>query len=515
MQIKLGKPFASTLIYPLACALAVIGAKCWMIGRYGNPTPFWDQWDAEGVLLYPRYLGGTLQLADLIAPHNEHRILMTRLWSLLLLELEGYWDPILQMLGNTLIFGGLVALLVAAFRPLFAQTSWIMFAFFSVLLFSLPLGWGTSLEGFNSQWYFMLLFGLAGLVAVTNARAFALRWWVALLLLIAGYFSMAGGTAAAAAAFSICALQMICARRSGASEWLALIILLAVTGAMALAVPVLAHHAPLKAHSAGEFLEALIIIMSWPAAIGINSIGVRTLGALILYAPALLTIMHVIKTRPPLTDRSWFLAVFAGWMTLAAAALAYGRAATPIVARELDLIMLAMPLNFGCLLYLLHVNRPFQRPRLAQAVVALWLIPVCLGTAVAFKQAMRSIAEKRDFSQKETRNLRAFLDTGDIGALTNKPELEIPYPDPKRLAAIASSPVIRALLPPELVGAESAARAQQRGVARYTGHAVEAFKNLARRWGVILIPIGLLIFALSFWTQFRRAKMDGETSPHA
>ena len=83
MQIKLGKPSASALIYPLACALVVIGAKCWMIGRYGNPTPFWDQWDAEGAVLYPRYLGGTYSLPISIAPH-EHRILMTRLWSLLL-----------------------------------------------------------------------------------------------------------------------------------------------------------------------------------------------------------------------------------------------------------------------------------------------------------------------------------------------------------------------------------------------------------------------------------------------
>ena len=86
--------FASWPIYPLACALVVIGAKCWMIAGYGSPTPFWDQWDAEGVGLYPKYLNSTLQISDLVALHNEHRILVTRLWSLLLLELGGYWDPI-------------------------------------------------------------------------------------------------------------------------------------------------------------------------------------------------------------------------------------------------------------------------------------------------------------------------------------------------------------------------------------------------------------------------------------
>jgi hypothetical protein len=39
------------LIYPLAGALVVIGAKLWLVARYGNPTPYWDQWDAEGVTL--------------------------------------------------------------------------------------------------------------------------------------------------------------------------------------------------------------------------------------------------------------------------------------------------------------------------------------------------------------------------------------------------------------------------------------------------------------------------------
>ena len=104
-------------IYPLSSALVVIGAKLWMIARYGNPTPFWDQWDAEAGNLYSRFLGGTLHLSDLTAAHNEHRLFVTRLWSLLLLEVNGYWDPILQMVVNALLLGAFVALFIFTFRP--------------------------------------------------------------------------------------------------------------------------------------------------------------------------------------------------------------------------------------------------------------------------------------------------------------------------------------------------------------------------------------------------------------
>ena len=46
----------------------------------------------QNQLLFEVPFSGTLQFSDLISPHNEHRILITRLWSLLLLELAGYWD---------------------------------------------------------------------------------------------------------------------------------------------------------------------------------------------------------------------------------------------------------------------------------------------------------------------------------------------------------------------------------------------------------------------------------------
>ena len=103
----------------------------------------------------------------------------------------------------------------------------------------------------------------------------------------------------------------------------------------------------------------------------------------------------------------------------------------------------------------------------------------------------------------ETENLRAYLDTGNIGVLENKAGLDIPYPDATRLTMIVAQPVIRALLPPALVGEASA---QQRGLARFTGRPIEALKNIALRWGVLLIPIGLALFFVGLTIQLRRER---------
>lgn len=135
-------------------------------------------------------------------------------------------------------------------------------------------------------------------------------------------------------------------------------------------------------------------------------------------------------------------------------------------------------------------------------VIALWLLPVCAGTTLTLiNHTRRDLAEARSRAQAETENVRAYLDTGDIRTLQNKRELEIPAGDPNHLAGILSQPLVRAILPPALVGEASAARAQQRGVARYTNYTMEAMKNGALRWGALLIPLGLVFFLVGIKRQ--------------
>ena len=141
--------------------------------------------------------------------------------------LEGYWDTIVQMLVNALIYGAAAALFIDAFRFILSARSWALFALFSTLVFALPWTWGTTLDGFNVQYYFLELFGIAAIIAIVGARAFAPRWWLAVLLLLCGYLSLAGGATVAIAAFAICLVQTVTAARRGIRE---------LTGLAALAV---------------------------------------------------------------------------------------------------------------------------------------------------------------------------------------------------------------------------------------------------------------------------------------
>ena len=494
---KFSVPVSSWMIFPLAGALVVGGAKIWLIANAGSPTPYWDQWDAEGALLYPQFFSGTLHFSDLIALHNEHRILTARLWWLLLLELGGYWDPVLQMLANTTILAAFVAVMLVAFRGILDGSSWIAYLILSTVIYALPFDWESALWGVDAPQCLLLLFSVAGLVAIVEAAAFTLRWWLAMLLLVISYFSSAAGALSAAAAFAICLVQFAVVRRSGRGEFLALALLAAVTAAMVLYTPVLAGHAFLKAHSINQFLQALMVIASWPATTGHKGAAILAIGAILVQAPAVLVSIRIIALRPPLNDRRWLLVALTGWAVLQIVTIAYSRAAAPIASRYLDTFEVAVTINYACLLYLLFASELQIRRRLALAATALWLVFVLFGaTKFIFTQTLPDLARKQAQSRAQTANLHAYLDTGNIAALENKPFLDIPYPNPQRLAMIVSQPAIRAILPPELAGDASAARAQQRSLARFTGRPIEALKRYALRWGVLLIPAGLALFLL-------------------
>ena len=75
--------------------LSVVGARLWLISKYGNSVPFWDQWDAEAAGLIQPILHRSFHWEVLFASHNEHRILCTRVIALLLFYMNRQWDPLL------------------------------------------------------------------------------------------------------------------------------------------------------------------------------------------------------------------------------------------------------------------------------------------------------------------------------------------------------------------------------------------------------------------------------------
>ena len=146
-------------LWMLSLFLVGLGAKLWLIHRFGTPLPIWDQWDEARVVYLP-YFEGKLSLADLFTAHCEHRIFFTRIYSLGLLLLNRQWDGQLQMVVNAIIHCATLAGLGWLMSRWLEKRYWILLWLPLCLALALPFGWENSLAGFQSQFYFLVVFSL-------------------------------------------------------------------------------------------------------------------------------------------------------------------------------------------------------------------------------------------------------------------------------------------------------------------------------------------------------------------
>lgn len=137
-------------------ALLPPAALLYIVNRFGILVPYWDHWDF--VLILEKWQAGTLSLADLMRPHNAHRLLFPYLIMLGLAILTG-WEVAYELLVN-LVLGACIALLWAvlfwraAAHDRIALRLWLPFAV-SLATFSM-LQWRNWLWGWQLQIFLMV-----------------------------------------------------------------------------------------------------------------------------------------------------------------------------------------------------------------------------------------------------------------------------------------------------------------------------------------------------------------------
>ena len=156
--------------------LILIGARAVVINYAGNTTPYTDEWDGEAASLLEPYLKGALTIGDLFHAHNEHVIFFTRLLTLAIFNVSGYWDVVLQMIANAILDAAtVVAISYALSRPL--RGGWALAAMIlSALVNAFPLSYDNILLGFNTHFYLLLAFSFASLWFMADSRAWSPRW---------------------------------------------------------------------------------------------------------------------------------------------------------------------------------------------------------------------------------------------------------------------------------------------------------------------------------------------------
>ena len=423
--------------------LVIVGARFWLIGNYGSDLPYWDQWDAEGAYLYKPLHDGTLSFLDWFAPHNEHRVLFTRIVSYVLQVTNGQWDARVQMVVNSSFY----ALVACCVYWVFAKGRGYVFGLFcSVVLagiFSCPFGWENTLAGFQSQFYLLTAFSLIVIWLMINASAWSWRWVAGVFLGFSTLFTMASGLLAPLAVLLFVCVAFVRERHNGmgvlSRVWPTVAACLLILVAGFLLMTKVERHAPLKAQGTVAFLNALTSCLSWP---WIH----QGLWGMVCWLPAILLVARYLLRRVPDGKEERFLITAAVWVVLQAAATAYSRAIVIQSSRYSDIFSFGIVFNFLCALVLLRT-----RIRSVQGVIWMSLIMVSLVVNAMGMYRLGfngELTKRKTMYEVEKFRTSGYVATNDFAFLTPvRAETDIPYPVPEKLANLLRDPALEPILP--------------------------------------------------------------------
>ncbi|QRR01139.1 hypothetical protein [Dyadobacter sandarakinus] len=432
--------FASVTVRAVVPAfLVVVAVRLYFIEVFAVPLPFWDQWDAEGDFLLRPWIQGTLRIQDLWQSHNEHRILPTRLLSLFTFMITGSWNNLTEARFNTLLAGLVPALIVGLLVRCRAVHGlrWLVVPV-AVAQFALPFSFENFLVGFQSQFYFLLIFTVAGLALATLHPQ---KWWSVVGIIILSTLSiltMASGLLTPLAVAALYVVRMLHDRQISRRHIsvAVMLMLLAVMGYGI--IPNIPENQGYRAATSGEFLTALGVILSWP-------VTDHALVWILLWLPGMLAVPLLLWTRR-MSAADMLMAGCLIWSLAQALAIAYGRGhwLSEVSSRYTELFSPGLIANawFAVRLADHWESLPLRW------VGLVFFVPYTIGHVVRYEADMKDMRKVHRYSLIQQRNVSRYFQTGDPGVL-DQPQYEIPYPHADRLQHLLDDPTLRSILPAE------------------------------------------------------------------
>ncbi|HEY9155642.1 MAG TPA: hypothetical protein VIM69_10960 [Opitutaceae bacterium] len=425
--------------------LIVFGSKLWTISTYGSDLPFWDQWDAEGAKLFLPSAQGTLQIGDFFAPHNEHRILFTRLLAFGLWKANGQWDARLEMTVNVFVHIAAIALLLGVLKRLIKPSTWMLACLMAVVLCSLPLSWENTLGGFQSQFYFLLLFSVAHLACTFGTKENGLVWWFGQITGLCAVVSMGSGFFSAAVVVLLYTTQIIQERTRPSFHRVTIIalnVVFIILGFL-LRTDVPEHHV-LRASSLHDLLGSIALLLAWPAPWRLASIF--AISAILLACKD----CWKAERRP---DVQVFIWAMTAWSTLQILALAVARGGAPTVLSPRYFDLLDITVLLTCVLlneFALSAASP-KKHLIFWSICSAWWLCVAVGVdwqyRVVFNDPLRSL---KSLNSRRADIVRGYVQNEKDAFFKAVPVEELPYPKSEPLAAWLDEPAIRLSLPADV-----------------------------------------------------------------
>ncbi len=447
------RPSFLTAVYAACLFCVVLGLKWATFNRFGSAMPDWDQWDAEAYYVLIPWFEHDDFLTHLFTPHNEHRVVITKLHNLALALLNGQWDARLQAVTNAGLHSAVATALWLLARRRLAPITHAPLWLLAVALFGFPLAWQNVLGGFHSQQYWLLATSFFAIVLLPFARPNSVPWWTGAVAATLALFTMGSGLLAAAVVLVVIGFRLLRRETNFRTAWPALTLSAALVAAGALTRVEVSYHDHMKAKTLHDFFFSLVHSLQWPVPSGYDWL------AALLWLPWFLAALSVLRGRadfsPPSASSSsssvtgQIIVALGGWVLVQLLATAYARGAGAgfPASRYMDTLTFGAMANGLCLAWLAASTATTTLrsvlPRLAFAL--LWCAPLAFGLNDLVRLNIREeMPSARRYYDNAEAHMRGYLATDDPANLAFP---DIPYPSAGGLIDRLDHPCIRELMP--------------------------------------------------------------------
>jgi hypothetical protein len=437
----------------VSLVLAAFGAKLWVIAKFGNATPFWDEWDAQAEL-FLRYENSSLSYQYFLSPHNEHRLLTARVVSLALFAANDLWDPLLQMIFNAALHVALAVGILLVLGKHLGCGAFAALAALILVIVAVPFAAESVLMSVQTHFYGLLLFGFITICLIAPGSGLSLLRFTGIAAATLSFLSLASGALVFLACAVVVGMKRVLGVEKGWQTW-AMAALLFAGFIIALAVtPTIEAHKVLAAQSVRDFVRGFLILASWPFW------PFYILGGLLVNVPALLFMWRMLRKPPPGDNLAWVVLALGLWASLQFAALAIGRSSGITASRYLDIVALNVVINFVC-----AATMSGTRPR--QILTSVWLGCIAAGLIVhGVTITPRELDWRYNTAVQQEKNVKAFLAKGQFPPGASARGFSLPYPRSDRLAALLSDESVRRFLPSNLQPTMTVGRRPEEAAAR-------------------------------------------------
>ncbi len=424
----------------------ILAANLVLVALAGTDIPIFDQWDAHGARLLPAWRDGSLEWADLLAAHNEHRIVWTHLVTLGLFVANGQWDPLVELVAGA----GIRAMAVGAVAWWLvrggAGARWA--AIWTGLAFFPAIGWHNVLWGFQSQVFFSVGLGAVTIGLLATGESSWRRIAVGLTTGLAALLAMGPSALMPLALLGIAGLRSWEERRILWRRVVPALVLLVAGALLRESTP---GHEGLKAGGLTEFAEALGRAAGWPHV-------AQPAAAVVMNLPLAWWALRRLRRREQREgerEGGDFVLALGGWGIAMAVAAAWRRGGSEewafgVPSRYADLLALQLVANAWCLTELVRIV-PAQRAVLARWLKVAWIAFAGVGLAGGTAEAIRKVIVPRA-QQREAPVLLAvaFQQTRDPRVFEGRWRTILPHVNAGSVAAVLDDPRMEGALPPSL-----------------------------------------------------------------